>query len=75
MTHPLTDELLYEMFLENSGMVFTDDNMRKAADWQLEKVIEWIKGCPTYNLRYKTERRKMLTELEKAMRPQQQENN
>ena len=46
MTHPLTDELLYEMFLENSGMGFTDDNMRAAYDKgaadRLEQVIEWI---------------------------------
>ena len=37
----------------------------------LEQVIEWIKGCPTYHLRYITEKRKMLAELKKAMRPQE----
>ena len=46
MTHPLTDELLYEMFLENSGMGFTDDNMRTAYDKGVEACIDWLLNYP-----------------------------
>ena len=87
MTHPLTEKTsdkLYEEyvdsnfshwdnvdFLKEDGFITTQNLMQIGADWQLEQVIEWIKGCPTYHLRYITEKRKMLAELRKAMRPQE----
>ena len=44
--HPLTDELCYQMSLENWGMGLSNDNMRAAYDKgaadRLEQVIEWI---------------------------------
>ena len=46
MTHPLTDELLYEMSLENWGMGFTDDNMRTAYDKGIQACIDWLHDYP-----------------------------
>ena len=70
--HPLTDELLYEMFLENCGMGFTDDNMRAAYDKgaadRLEQVIEWLKD----ELDYRSDiDPNLLSDLKQAMRPQE----
>ena len=82
MTHPLTDKMLYEMSLKNWDTGFTDDNMRSAADWQLEQVIEWLQGnLGMYegdDLGYKyifIDKDKLITDLKNAMRPQQQEDN
>ena len=38
MTHPLTDEICEEITFWRNPC----DNMRAAADWQLEQVFEWI---------------------------------
>ena len=68
MTHPLTDELCYQMSLENWGMGLSNDNMRSAADWQLEQVIEWLKD----ELDYRSDiDPNLLSDLKKAMRPQE----
>ena len=45
MTHPLTDEIC-EGLANTEDRPFTDiemDNMRAAADWQLDQAIEWLK--------------------------------
>ena len=45
MTHPLTDEICEEL-ADTEDRPFTAiemDNMRAAADWQLEQVLEWMK--------------------------------
>ena len=47
--------------------------MRAAADWQLEQVIEWIKECPSYDLDFYSECRRMIADLKKTMRPQKEE--
>ena len=47
----------------------------KGADRQLEQVIEWIKECPSYDLDFYSECRRMIADLKDAMRPQQQEDN
>ena len=39
MTHPLTDEIIDEIIGEDS---LFDDDMRAAADWQLEQVIQFL---------------------------------
>ncbi len=48
---------------------------RAVADWQLEQVIEWIKNCRDCDLFYIKDRAlmnfKMRRELQKAMRPQE----
>jgi len=43
--HPLTDWTLFEKFGVYYGdlCTFNADDMRAAADWQLEQVIEWLK--------------------------------
>ena len=66
--HPLTDEMCYQMSLENWGMGLSNDNMRSAADWQLEQVIEWLKD----ELDYRSDiDPNLLSDLKKAMRPQE----
>lgn len=80
--HPLTDEMCEAIphVIQWSGdigdVVFRHDDMRAAADWQLEQVIEWIKECPDcYDLDFHSESQRMIADLKQAMRPQQQENN
>jgi hypothetical protein len=51
---------------------------RAVADWQLEQVLEWI-DCigrfEGYNLDFHSECDRLIRDIQKAMRPQQQENN
>jgi hypothetical protein len=51
MTHPLTKEIMYNIQMYNihrnhAGYSdpFSEDDMRAAADWQLQKVIEWLRS-------------------------------
>ena len=69
MTHPLTNDIIEEIsvfYLKNCESV--KSNMRAAADWQLEQVIQFME-----------EHEKlfggsgMIFILKDAMRPQQQE--
>ena len=74
MTHPLTDDIIESELATpthfTSGSLvglFTHDDMRNAADWQLEHVIKWLKAtkstvklCPSL----------LADQLEQAMRPQ-----
>ena len=71
MTHPLTDELIEEIARFDPDA----DDMRAAADWQLEQVIKWLnetileRGCSF-------EAVNIPEELAEAMRPTTtQENN
>ena len=50
VNHPLTDEILeqeqfrsYLLSKDVEELWHTRDDMRAAADWQLEQVIEWIR--------------------------------
>ena len=48
MTHPLTDKLLTQFGIPDDQCVegervFFEEDMRAAADWQLEQVMEWLK--------------------------------
>ena len=47
MNHPLTDEMCEEFRKRSSDSwedgIFNCDEMRSAADWQLERCIEWLK--------------------------------
>lgn len=81
MNHPLTDDLLEKKFApswdyDEDRWMYCNEGMRLAADWQLEQMIEYFKSkildakCGFIVLN--DER---LLEFEKAMRPQQQENN
>lgn len=84
MTHPLTDDIAESIAvteLQNpfgiGQLVFTHDDMRGAADWQLEQVIEFLESesCSDYGgtLYYPTkgEDESIRETLLRAMRPQQ----
>jgi hypothetical protein len=78
--HPLTDEICKSIaasYPYNGADIDHCEHiedMRAAADWQLEQVIEWIKECPNYDLDFHSECRRMIADIKKAMRSQQQEN-
>ena len=76
MTHPLTDEMLRERFdgVYHSNDHFDADNMRAAADWQLEQVIQAWEQCLEEPLSFSSFRSRFDQKL-KAMRPQQQQEN
>ncbi len=45
--HPLTDEILDQFGMPDDlwskgERIFFDDDMRAAADWQLEQVMKWL---------------------------------
>ena len=66
MTHPLTNDIIEEIsvsYLKNCESV--KSNMRSAADWQLEQVIDWIEE-------YLTAGDVISESLEEAMRPQEE---
>ena len=77
MTHPLTDDLAEDIAPDAQwagdigDTVFRHSDMRSAADWQLEQVIEWIKQGHLYDLQYHTDCLDMISDLKKAMRPQE----
>ena len=79
MTHPLTDEMMEAIHGNRPGYSnpFDEDDMRAAADWQLEQVIEWLNiGYQTDpNLSREVKQRggfkAIAIALEKAMRPQE----
>ena len=66
MTHPLTDEIIKEQFVPpwDHDYAFDEDDLRSAADWQLEQVIEWLKDELDYEAC-------LLSDLKEAMRPQE----
>ena len=78
MNHPLTDDIAESIAVTDlqcpfgiGELVFTHADMRSAADWQLERVIEWIKQGHLYDLEYHTHCLDMIADLRKAMRPQE----
>jgi len=72
--HPLTDDIMYELHGNKRGYSnpFDAADMRAAADWQLEQVIEWLR----HNLHLNpTSVDYVVENLREAMRPQQLEDN
>lgn len=69
--HPLTDEAIHREFLFKC--CYCEDDLRSAADWQLEQVLKWIKNCRDYDLFHIKDRALMRRELKKAMRPTQED--
>jgi len=47
MSHPLTDDMIrYDKKLgchDLGAWIYTENDLRLAADWQLEQVIEWLR--------------------------------
>ena len=83
--HPLTDEICYQITIHSTdaqgNLLDAYGDLRAAADWQLEQVIEWIEEngyeyvCYHYELGCQSDFSAMMSDLKKAMRPQQQEDN
>ena len=76
--HPLTDEICADIVKVNYSSPESSycEDMRVAADWQLEQVIEWIRrhpwvgsDCPIYDFEDEQDRSQLITDLRKAMRP------
>ena len=61
--HPLTDEIIKEIARFDPD----EDDMRAAADWQLEQVVEWLKE-KEYD-QYHYDKIIYADDLRKAMRP------
>ena len=80
MTHPLTDFDAIGLLSRGLPDATEKDNMRAAADWQLEQVIEWLKDHAAVNM-YEAhdgpcfDEDGLLDDLKKAMRPTTQEEN
>ena len=77
MTHPLTDEMCYQMSLENWGMGLTNDNMRSAYDLAIESMSQWIEEngheyvVHYHDLGCQSNFSQMITDFKNAMRPQE----
>jgi len=76
MTHPLTDEMCEELscfYLSNFGDTGEGivQDMRAAADWQLEQVIEWLETALEYDPELANTRPYIHLDLKEAMRPQE----
>ena len=73
MTHPLTEEMCEILSIQpwlypEVDVEATILDMRAAADWQLEQVIEWLKD----ELDYRSDiDPNLLSDLKKAMRSQE----
>ena len=81
--HPLTDEICERVSRRcvSTTTSIERDNMRTAADWQLEQVIEWIRrhpwvgsDCPIYDFEEEEDRSRLIADLKEAMRPTQEDN-
>jgi len=83
MTHPLTDDTI--QYVKKLGChdlgtwIYTENDLRAAADWQLEQVIDWLKDNMRkyvyqdyYGADEQQEVFKALEYLKLAMRPTQE---
>ena len=85
MNHPLTDETCEDLsscitIITAPGELdpyicpqFIANDMRAAADWQLEQVIEWLKETEYHQ--YHHDKIIYASDLREAMRPTTQEDN
>ena len=75
MNHPLTDEMMEAIHGNRPGYSnpFDEDDMRAAADWQLEQVIEWLETALEYDPELANTRPYIHLDLKEAMRPQQED--
>jgi hypothetical protein len=73
--HPLTDEICDQ--IQDSIHPCDPENMRSAADWQLEQALEWLKDGDfehgvCYHCKYRS-RHLVVNAFKEAMRPTTQE--
>jgi hypothetical protein len=67
--HPLTDELIHRELLPK--YCYTENDLRLAADWQLEQVIEYLRDIHEEHIGLLA----VIKDLQEAMRPTTQEDN
>ena len=85
MTHPLTDKKAFKKFWDHTVDVemecfYTPDGIRAAADWQLDRVLDWLgKNLSNYTddsyLGDMIPLHRLDDDLKEAMRPTTQEDN
>jgi len=63
--HPLTDEVIHRELLPK--YCYTENDLRLAADWQLEQVIEWLRDTHEEHIGLLA----VIKDLREAMRPQE----
>ena len=80
--HPLTDDTI--QYVKRLGVwtwIYTENDLRAAADWQLEHVVEWLRN--NLDERYiddgdalppGIEVESVIDDLKQAMRPTQKDN-
>ena len=89
--HPLTNEICDQIHGGElgDGYPYDEDDMRDAADWQLERVMKWFDKRVTdypetgvlsyidilYNQNCRDDLYRLKNDLKKAMRPTTQEDN
>ena len=76
--HPLTDDIIHTMWGKGDpSQKFEYRLARAAADWQLQKVIEWLRSVPPrqylilWDCDNQVDKDELITDLKKAMRPQE----
>ena len=75
--HPLTDEMCLELSAFTLDIIAEDwaewqrEDMRSAADWQLDQVIKWAQRNCWCWFEKSSQKKSFIVELEKAMRPQE----
>jgi len=72
--HPLTDEICEGLVTFPLESEHDYIEMRAAADWQLEQVIDWLKNCNmnhslSYDGEYRSDRYLVINAFREAMRP------
>ena len=77
--HPLNDKICSQIIGDWVIHTYDCDIMRAAADWQLERVFEWLEengyeyAYSHHDLGCQRDFIRMIAYLRKAMRPQQQQ--
>lgn len=78
--HPLTDEMILDAmasiyrwkpeYRAGADAAFCPRlEMRAAADWQLEQVVDWVSKFGWYLFEHPCQKHEFISELKKAMRP------
>ena len=76
--HPLTDEKILSIADEAYHLPGYQDDMRAAADWQVEQVIEWLRSMHRREYVLYTDddtelnEDELIADLKRAMRPQEE---
>ena len=71
MTHPLTNEICRDLQLDHWRDDWYVTEMRAAADWQLEQMIEWLEYYPIKDVLDTGGYSALIKDFKEAMRPQE----